>query len=204
MPPVRGRGPPGSRVVGGWSDRYGNHFPATAGSQTRDFLIQLLKGVNIVARLKKTVEQRALEGLPGKSRVAPVVEKGEVPECPKWLTGIAEEEWNRVAPALHAAGLLTGLDISALEGYVVTYAKWREAEQRLAEEGLTITTPNGCTQIHPAQSISNQTQKLLLSWVRSFGLSPDSRGRMDLPPAPPAMDEDSLFLKKLLDHTPGR
>jgi len=31
-----------------------------------------------------------------------------------------------------------------------------------------------------------------------------SRGRMELPPAPPAMDEDSLFLKKLMDHTPGR
>lgn len=38
-----------------------------------------------MARLKKTVEQRALEGLPGGSRVAPVVEKGEIPECPKWL-----------------------------------------------------------------------------------------------------------------------
>lgn len=157
-----------------------------------------------MARLKKTVEQRALEGLPGKSRVAPVVEKGEVPECPKWLTGIAEEEWNRVAPALHAAGLLTSLDLCALEGYCACYGKWRQAEQQLAEEGLMILTPNGSTQIHPCQSISNQAQKLLLSWVKAFGLSPDSRGRMELPPAPPAMDEDSLFLKKLLDHTPGR
>lgn len=157
-----------------------------------------------MARLKKTVEQRALEGLPGKSRVAPVVEGGAVPECPKWLTGIAEEEWKRVAPALHAAGLLTGLDLSALEGYCACYAKWRQAEQQLAEEGLTITTPNGSTQIHPCQSISNQAQKLLLSWVKAFGLSPDSRGRMELPPAPPVVDEDSLFLKKLLNHTPGR
>ena len=153
-----------------------------------------------MARLKKTVEQRALEGLPGKSRVAPVVERGAVPECPEWLTGIAREEWNRVAPALHAAGLLTGLDVSALEGYCACYWKWREAEQRLADEGLTILTPNGSTQIHPCQSISNQAQKLLLSWVKAFGLSPDSRGRMELPPAPPAMDEDSLFLKKLMDH----
>ena len=157
-----------------------------------------------MARLKKTVEQRALEGRPGKSRVAPVVEKGEVPECPKWLTGIAEEEWNRVAPALHAAGLLSGLDVSALEGYCACYAKWRQAEQQLAEEGLTILTPNGSTQIHPCQSISNQAQKLLLSWVKAFGLSPDSRGRMELPPAPPVVDEDSLFLKKLMDHTQGR
>ena len=157
-----------------------------------------------MARLKKTVAQRTLEGLPGKSRVAPVVEKGEVPECPEWLTGIAREEWNRVAAALHAAGLLTGLDVSALEGYCLTYAKWREAEQRLAEEGLTITTPNGCLQAHPCQSASNQAQKLLLAWVKAFGLSPDSRGRMELPPPPPAMDEDSLFLKKLMDHTPGR
>jgi len=155
-------------------------------------------------RLKKTVEQRRLEGIPGQSRVAPVVERGAVPECPKWLTGIAEEEWNRVATGLHQAGLLTGLDVSALEGYCVTYAKWKTAEQQLAEEGLTILTPNGSTQIHPCQSISNQAQKLLLAWVKAFGLSPDSRGRMELPPAPPAMDEDSLFLKKLMDHTPGK
>lgn len=151
-----------------------------------------------MARLKKNAALRTLEGLPGKSRVAPVVEKREVPECPKWLTGIAEEEWNRVAPALHAAGLLTGLDISALEGYCVTYAKWRGAEQQLAAEGLTILTPNGCTQAHPCQSISNQAQKLLLSWTKAFGLSPDSRGRMELPPPPPS-DENSSFLRKILD-----
>ena len=155
-------------------------------------------------RLKKTAEQRKLEGLPGKSRHAPTVERGSIPRCPKWLTGLAREEWERVSPALHAAGLLSGLDVSALEGYCVTYAKWREAERQLSAEGLTITTPNGCTQIHPAQSISNQAQKLLLAWVKAFGLSPDSRGRMELPPAPPVMDEDSLFLKKLLNHTPGR
>lgn len=154
-----------------------------------------------MARLKKNAALRILEGVPGKSRVAPVVEKGEVPECPKWLTGIAEEEWNRVATGLHQAGLLSMLDESALESYCVTYAKWREAEQRLADEGLTILTPNGCVQAHPCQSISNQAQKLLLAWTKNFGLSPDSRGRMELPPAPPAMDEDSLFLKKLMDHT---
>ena len=133
-----------------------------------------------------------------------MVEKGEVPECPAWLPDRAKEEWRRVAPALHAAGLLTGLDVSALEGYCACYAKWREAEQRLAEEGLTILTPNGCTQVHPCQGVANQTQKLLISWVKAFGLSPDSRGRMELPPAPPVVDEDSLFLKKLMDHTPGR
>jgi len=149
-----------------------------------------------MARLKKTVAQRTLEGLPGKSRVAPVVERGEVPECPEWLTGIAREEWNRVAAALHAAGLLTGLDVSALEGYCACYGKWREAEQRLADEGLTILTPNGCVQAHPCQSISNQTQKLLLAWVKAFGLSPDSRGRMDVSSALMAQ-EDADFLAKL-------
>jgi P27 family predicted phage terminase small subunit len=157
-----------------------------------------------VARLKKTVEQRALEGLPGKSRVAPVVEMGPIPECPEWLPDRAKEEWDRVAPALHKSGLLTGLDVSALEGYCVTYAKWREAEQQLAEGGLVVLTPNGCAQVNPAQSIANQAQKLLILWVKAFGLSPDSRGRMELPPAPPVVDEDSLFLKKLMDHTPGR
>lgn len=162
-------------------------------------MIQLFKGVIIVARLKKNAALRTLEGLPGKSRVAPVVEKGEVPECPKWLTGLAREEWERVSPALHAAGLLTRLDVSALEGYCACYAKWRQAEQQLVEEGLTILTPNGSTQIHPCQSISNQAQKLLLSWVKAFGLSPDSRGRMELPPPPPPSDEDSAFMRKLLD-----
>lgn len=157
-----------------------------------------------MARLKKTVELRRLEGVPGQSRVAPVVERGAVPECPEWLPDRAKEEWDRVATGLHQAGLLTGLDVSALEGYCACYAKWRQAEQQLAEEGLTILTPNGSTQIHPCQSISNQSAKLLLSWIKAFGLSPDSRGRMELPPPPPAMDEDSLFLKKLLDHTPGR
>ena len=149
-----------------------------------------------MARLKKNAALRILEGVPGQSRVAPVVERGEVPECPEWLTGIAREEWNRVAAALHAAGLLTGLDVSALEGYCACYGKWREAEQRLADEGLTILTPNGCVQAHPCQSISNQTQKLLLAWVKAFGLSPDSRGRMDVSSALMAQG-DADFLAKL-------
>ena len=149
-----------------------------------------------MARLKKNAALRILEGVPGQSRVAPVVERGEVPECPEWLTGIAREEWNRVAAALHAAGLLTGLDVSALEGYCACYGKWREAEQRLADEGLTILTPNGCVQAHPCQSISNQTQKLLLAWVKAFGLSPDSRGRMDVSSALMAQ-KDADFLAKL-------
>ena len=152
-----------------------------------------------MARLKKTAELRRLEGVPGQSRHPPVVEKGKVPRCPKWLTGLARKEWNRVATGLHQAGLLTGLDVSALEGYCVTYAKWKTAEQQLAEEGLTVLTPNGSKQIHPAQSISNQAQKLLLAWVKAFGLSPDSRGRMDLPPPPPS-DEHSDFRRKLREH----
>jgi len=149
-----------------------------------------------MARLKKNAALRILEGVPGQSRVAPVVEKGEVPECPKWLTGIAEEEWKRVATGLHQAGLLSMLDESALESYCVTYAKWREAEQRLADEGLTILTPNGCTQAHPCQSISNQAQKLLLAWVKAFGLSPDSRGRMDVSSSP-QVQADADFLVKI-------
>ena len=88
------------------------------------------------------------------------------------------------------------LDESALESYCVTYAKWREAEQRLADEGLTILTPNGCTQAHPCQSISNQAQKLLLAWVKAFGLSPDSRGRMDISSSP-QVQADADFLVKI-------
>ena len=147
-------------------------------------------------RLKKTAIMRKLEGIPGQSRIPPEVTSAEPPKCPKWITGIAAREWKRVAPALFKAGLLSGLDIAALEGYCLCYQKWREAEQRLADEGLTILTPNGCVQAHPCQSISNQTQKLLLAWVKAFGLSPDSRGRMDVSSAPMAQ-EDADFLAKL-------
>ena len=147
-------------------------------------------------RPKKPATMRQLEGIPGQSRIPPAVKKGSVPECPKWLSGIAVEEWNRVATGLHQAGLLSMLDESALESYCVTYAKWREAEQRLADEGLTILTPNGCVQAHPCQSISNQAQKLLLAWVKAFGLSPDSRGRMDVSSSP-QVQADADFLVKI-------
>jgi phage terminase small subunit len=55
------------------------------------------------------------------------------PEAPAFLTPEARHEWNRQAPALFKAGLLTRVDGAVLAAYCVSFVRWSEAELLLAD-----------------------------------------------------------------------
>ena len=81
----------------------------------------------------------------------------EPPECPSFLGSYALDEWCRIAPELHALGLLTALDVMPLSAYCVACQHWREAEEALARvaerdpttRGLLIRTVDGNPRINP-------------------------------------------------------
>jgi P27 family predicted phage terminase small subunit len=58
---------------------------------------------------------------------------GALPRCPTHLSDAARKEWRRLATPLHDAGILTLADRAALAAYCQAYARWVEAEERLAE-----------------------------------------------------------------------
>ena len=99
---------------------------------------------------------------------------------PNWLAPEAREEWLRLAPRLEQLGLLTEHDEIAFAAYCQAYAKWKEAEVFMNENGTIVRTDNGYWQQVPQVSISMQNLKIMLSLSSRFGLTPGDRAKFDM------------------------
>ena len=125
---------------------------------------------------------KVLEGDRGKGR-RPLNKNEPIPSqenilCPPWLLPEAKAEWNRLAPSLIAMGILTIHDTEAFAGYCQAYARWREADEYLTQNGTFFTTPSGYMQQVPQVSIAMQNLKIMQSLCSEFGLTPASRARL--------------------------
>ena len=57
----------------------------------------------------------------------------DVPDAPPFLAQYACDEWYRIAEELQRLHLLTAFDLNPLAAYCQAYARWRMAEEALAE-----------------------------------------------------------------------
>lgn len=126
-------------------------------------------------RKKKPTALKVLEGNRG-HRPIPEDEPKPSPVCPKppsWLRYQAKKEWKRIAPELYKLGLLTKLDIAALEAYCQTYAKWKDAEKKadLKKE----KTGNNTKIINQWINVASMYYKQMTKMLAEFGLTPSSR-----------------------------
>ncbi len=122
----------------------------------------------------------------GKLKLEESLEKYEngYPEAPEWIkkSKIAHDEWNRIAPMLVNLGLLTKMDITSFEAYCKNYSRYREAEEEMDQIKKTwFTTGTNYVQQLPQVSIAHNYLKLCKDFMTEFGLTPSSRGRMELP-----------------------
>ena len=131
---------------------------------------------------KPTAVKKA-EGNPGKRplntsepRLPPAL-----PDPPATLTGEALVEWNRVAPELFTAGVLTASDRGALAGYCQAWADWVKARGYLADK-MIMTTPNGFEIPSPWVAIANKALDKMLKIASEFGLTPSARARIHVEP----------------------
>jgi len=106
---------------------------------------------------------------------------GALPRCPAHLSAAARKEWRRLATPLHEAGILTLADRAALAAYCQAYARWVEAENKLAETPTLLKTPNGHVQQSPWLSVANKQLELMGRYMSELGLSPAARSRLTLP-----------------------
>ncbi len=123
---------------------------------------------------------KELEGNPGKrelNRSEPKPTR-KAPACPKWLEPEAKKEWRRLAKKMEAMGVLTEVDMAAFAGYCQSYARWKEAEERITDRGLVIRTPSGYPQQVPYISIAQQYLRLMNQFAEQFGLTPAARSRI--------------------------
>jgi P27 family predicted phage terminase small subunit len=117
------------------------------------------------------------------------------------LTAEALEEWNRVAPALFTAGVLTIADRAALAAYCQAWADWIEARAEMNRPGGKVTvTPKGYEMQSPWVGLANRALAKMKEFASEFGLTPASRARIHA--EPPKSPEDDLE-NKIFGARPG-
>lgn len=101
-------------------------------------------------------------------------------EPPDWLKDDALAEWNRLAPALHGAKLLTAPDVTAFARYCRNLARWLKMQGVLDQgEVYTVTTQSGTVhRPRPEFLIADRLERQLLAAEDRFGLNPAERQRI--------------------------
>ncbi len=123
---------------------------------------------------------KKLEGNPGKRPLNDKEPRPEhkAPPCPKWLDKEAKKEWKRLASKMEMMGVLTEVDMAAFAGYCQSYARWRENEEFITNNGSLVRTPSGYWQQVPQVSMAQQYLKQMGRFAEQFGLTPASRSRI--------------------------
>lgn len=88
------------------------------------------------------------------------------PSVPASLVGIAAERWRAIAPQLAARG---PVDLTTLETYCQVWARWRDAESRIATIGPLISR-DGKAAPNPLIAISNQAASQARALEQALGL----------------------------------
>ncbi|MBA3852921.1 MAG: phage terminase small subunit P27 family [Gemmatimonas sp.] len=106
----------------------------------------------------------------------------EIPKAPAYLSTDAKREWKRVCAELIALGVLTNLDLAALEGYCTAYGRAVTAERSLKKSGkgiraLTMLTPQGWI-ARPEVAIAKAAWAEARRFAQEFGITPASRTRV--------------------------
>ncbi len=107
--------------------------------------------------------------------------------APAWMSYRAKSEWHRISRELYKLGLLTAVDVKALEAYCICYSKWREATEK-AKVGVLMTSSN-YAYANPLIAVELKYAKEMRAWMAEFGLTPSARSRINIE-EPDEEDED--------------
>lgn len=106
----------------------------------------------------------------------------KAPVCPKHLDAEAKVEWKRLCKLLLKIGVLTEADGMALANLCQAWSTLVKAQLKLNETGMLFKTPSGYVQQSPLIGIVNNSTDTVLKLSREFGLTPSSRGRLEVLP----------------------
>jgi P27 family predicted phage terminase small subunit len=98
--------------------------------------------------------------------------------APTWLSPLAREEWDRLAPELVSLGLLTVLDVAPLAGFCECYSTWRTAKEQI--DAAIASSPVGLS-LAISHGLVKTAKESLAQMVRiaaEFGFTPSTRSRV--------------------------
>jgi P27 family predicted phage terminase small subunit len=96
-------------------------------------------------------------------------------KAPDWLSPLAKELFNEIAPDLIEAGRLDNLSLMPFAGLCQSYARAEQMAQQISEQGSLIKV-NGKPKPHPLIQDSFKWQAMALDLLKEFGMTPASRG----------------------------
>ncbi len=116
-------------------------------------------------------------------------------KCPPDVKGVARREWNRIAPKLFDAGLLTDLDRSPLALYCDAWGRLVKSQKQIKQFGEVVKSPKGYPIQNPWLAVLNKATEQLLKSGAEFGMSPVSRGRVSVA-KPKELSEFQKFMNR--------
>jgi len=131
---------------------------------------------------RKPTEKKKLEGGHRKDRQKnnPAPDPVEEINPPEWLNKPGREFYERVGPEMKKYKMLTALDLDSFAELANIFGKIRILEERLQEEGEIIDDGRGSLKKHPASTLVKQHLDHYLKLAKDFGLTPESRQRLDM------------------------
>lgn len=120
---------------------------------------------------------------------------GAIPaEPPEHLSDVAKEWWQRHAPLVNKMRIGRGADLTTFEAAATLYARARQCDDIIAEEGLTFIHPrtNAPTK-RPEVTESRQSWHEYRIIAETFGLNPSGRARYKLDDSTEDKDAEVFF-----------
>ncbi|MBN1807196.1 MAG: phage terminase small subunit P27 family [Sedimentisphaerales bacterium] len=112
-----------------------------------------------------------------------------IPRRPKFLTGEARKEWERIAPLLAKMKCLTEWDRSLLTAYCFEWGLYVQLCRKVKFKDLTMDTINSNKIQNPLLTARNRALKNFKEIATEFGLTPSSRTRLSVSKA----DDENPF-----------
>jgi P27 family predicted phage terminase small subunit len=137
-------------------------------------------------RKPKPVEQRIVEGNPRKHAIPqPLLVAGrptahELDEPPDHLPPEAKQFWLTSVTRLIEVGIIDRVDVPVLEQLAVQYARIRQAQRVLAQDGHYSRGAAGQLKEHPAMKIEQNATMMFLKIAEHYALTPIARTRLGL------------------------
>lgn len=146
----------------------------------------------------KPTAQKRREGNPGHQKLndaEPVYDSGKGHRCPAHLKGIARATWLDLAPQLESAGVLLDPDRRMLELLCAEYARYREAEVHIAQDGPVFESEKtGFSGPSGWLNVSRGAFDRFMKAAAHFGMSPSSRSGVEVKPKTKAKDAGGVVL----------
>lgn len=97
---------------------------------------------------------------------------------PEWLDDTGQEVWKKTVKDMSGFDLLDRVDEDMLATYCDAVARYREASQKIREEGYTTLNAQGTETVSPYVKASQSYARLIAQYAEKLGLSPNGRARL--------------------------